>query len=118
MNEILKCIVKTIDSKKGKNIVALDVSNVNPLVKYYIICDVTSERQNEALAYAIKDELYKIDYPIRRIEGKSGDRKWILVDANDYIVHIFDVEERARYKLEALWGDQPHVDLSEIISEE
>jgi ribosome-associated protein len=115
MDQVLERIVKTIDEKKGKNIVAIDVSKVNPLVKTFIICEVNSERQNLALAHALEDELTKINYPIRRIEGRQGERKWILVDANDYIIHIFDVNEREKYKLEVLWGDQPHYDLSSII---
>jgi nicotinate-nucleotide adenylyltransferase len=117
-NNILETIVKTIDGKKGKNIIAIDVSNVNPIVKYYVICDVSSERQNEAVANALDKALFEINYPIRRIEGKSGDRKWLLVDANDYVIHIFDQNERARYKLEVLWGDQPQVDISAFITED
>ena len=37
------------------------------------------------------------------IEG-NDDSGWVLVDFGDVILHIFTPEQRAFYKLEALWG--------------
>ena len=41
----------------------------------------------------------------------------MLVDAEEVIVHLFTQEEREKYKLEKLWGDLPHLDVSKIIEE-
>ena len=40
------------------------------------------------------------------IEG-NRDSRWILIDASDIIVHIFEQKERTAYNLEKLYADLP-----------
>lgn len=42
----------------------------------------------------------------QRVEGTPASG-WILLDYGDAIVHIFDVDQRAYYRLEALWAEAP-----------
>ena len=50
-----------------------------------------------------RDKLKEAGYPEVK-EGYHGGR-WILIDLNDVIVHIFHKEEREYYDLERLWSD-------------
>ncbi len=44
------------------------------------------------------------------VEGME-DGRWVLMDLNDVIVHIFQPEVREHYDLERLWSDAPRVEL-------
>lgn len=116
MNE-LEMIIKLIDDKKGYNIVAINVEEVTPLGKYYVIASCKNERQTRSLADEIEDKLHEFGLPFHHIEGRNGDGKWMLVDAEDVVVHLFTEEEREKYKLEKLWGDLPHIDVDKIIED-
>jgi len=50
------------------------------------------------------------------IEGLDEGR-WVLIDANDVVIHVFEPEAREIYDLERLWSDAPRVPL-DIPSEE
>jgi len=45
------------------------------------------------------------------IEGREEGR-WVLMDLNDAIVHVFQREAREHYALERLWGDAPELELA------
>ena len=114
MNQ-LKLIVKTIDDKKGEDINIIDMRNVASLSSYYVICSVNSERQASAIAHDIENELIHNNLPYNHTEGKRGDSKWILVDAEEVIIHIFEKNERDVYNLDLLWGDQPKINYQKYI---
>ena len=73
-----------------------------------MICSGRSDRQVQALAGAIMDELR--DEGIRPLgtEGLSSAR-WVLLDYGSVIVHLFAPEERDYYGLERLWGKAAQV---------
>ena len=114
MNQ-LNLIVKTIDDKKGDKINIIDMSNVSSLASYYVICSVNSERQALAIANEIEKELIKNKMPYNHTEGKKSDGKWILVDAEETIIHIFTNEERELYNIDLLWADQPNLNYIDYI---
>ena len=108
MNQ-LELIIKTIDDKKGEDINVIDMSNVASLASYYVICTVNSERQALAIAHELEKELIINNLPYNHTEGKRSDGKWILVDAEEVIIHIFTRNEREIYNLDLLWSDQPKI---------
>ncbi|THE07233.1 ribosome silencing factor [Enterococcus hirae] len=110
--EQLKIAVEAADSKRGEDILALDVRKVSLLADYFMICSANSERQIQAITEEIIEKQEENNYEVKRIEGKEGG-KWILIDLGDVIVHVFHTPERSFYNLEKLWSDAPLVDLSE-----
>lgn len=52
--------------------------------------------------------LRKAGFKPLKVEGKDNSR-WILLDYNDVIIHIFDDETRAYYELEKFWIDAPRI---------
>ena len=114
MNQ-LEVIVKTIDDKKGENINIIDMRNISSLSSYYVICSVNSERQASAIAHEIEKELITKNLPYNHTEGKRSDSRWILVDAEEVIVHIFTKEEREVYNLDLLWADQPKLSIDKYL---
>ena len=103
-DKILKQLLELLLEHKAEDVVYLDVSKVNPLAEYYIICSVNSNRQALALARYVDEKLAENDIFVKHIEGNENS-EWILVDGIDYIIHIFVGNARNRYGLEKMWSE-------------
>lgn len=103
-------ICKSIDDKKGKDIVLLDVSNLTAFAEYFVIATGNSKKHTIALADEIEKKLSKNSVFVRHKEGyKEG--SWILMDYLDVVVHIFTEEERSFYDIERIWKGAKYVEL-------
>lgn len=89
----------------------LDVAETLVITSYFVIASGSSDRQVAAIADAVEDALRE-QAGIKPI-GREGERerKWILLDFADVVVHIFQPEEREFYRLEKLWSDAPRLEL-------
>lgn len=105
-DKVLEELLQVLLDNKAEDLVYLNVSKVNPLAEYYVICTASSNRQALALAKYADDVLSKNEVNVRHIEGNSSS-EWILVDGTDYIVHIFVNDARTRYGLEKMWSELP-----------
>ena len=106
--ELAHRIVEIASDKKGSDIVMLRTAELTTMADFFVICSGRSDRQVQALAGAIVDELR--DDGIRPIgtEGLSSAR-WVLLDFGSVIVHVFAPGEREYYGLERLWGKAAQV---------
>lgn len=68
----------------------------------FIICSGTSERHVAAIADNICREFKVLGELPSHIEGTTLN-KWILIDFQDVVVHIFQENMREFYQLEKLW---------------
>jgi ribosome-associated protein len=106
LEELTHTIVEAMQEKKAKNIVSLDLRNLETrVVDQFIICHADNDRQVEAIARNVEDMVKKNlnDKPWHR-EGYEN-REWILLDYVNIVVHIFLGEKRDFYGIEELWGD-------------
>jgi len=102
--------VKAAVEKKAFDIVLLEMRKITSFTDYFLLCSGRSDRQVQAIAQSIEDELEKEGVRLLGQEGKTEGR-WILMDYGDVVVHIFLEPIRAFYDLEGLWIDAPRVDL-------
>ena len=111
MNEILKTIYDAIDEKKGENIRMLDIKDVTVIAEYFIIASGNNENQVKAIADNVTEELGK-KYAMspKHVEGYNH-AEWILLDYGDYVIHIFDKEQRLFYDLERIWRDGKEIEV-------
>jgi ribosome-associated protein len=103
----LLCINASLE-KKAKNLIVLNVSKISAFADYFIICSGTSDRQVRAVAGAIQENLKKADILPLGVEGDEAAR-WILLDYDDVIIHVFLESARAFYDLERLWSEAPQM---------
>ncbi len=95
-------------SKQGEAVVVLDVRELITITDYFTIASGNSDRQVKTIADEVIMELKNQGVrPVRR-EGDVG-ATWVLLDFVDFVVHVFNDEERAFYRLENLWVDAPVV---------
>ena len=104
MNKLIENIIECIKSKKGYDIVILDVKKVSSLTDFFIICSSDSEPQTKAIMNYIKKELSRKKIKPYQIEGLDY-CDWVLMDYFDVVIHIFKKDVRDFYNIERLWGD-------------
>lgn len=115
--EIVELVVQALDSKKGKNIKALETGELTTLAEYFVICTGTSNTQIKALSDAVEKALTEAGEEPHHIEGHR-DGTWVLMDYSVAVVHIFTEEAREFYDLERLWKDAKGVDISGLLGKE
>ena len=93
--------------------VVLDVHEITSFADVFVLLSGRSDRQVRAIAEAVAERLRQDGDEPLGIEGMEEGR-WVLIDCNDVIVHVFEPEMRDLYALERLWSDAPVVDLLEL----
>ena len=97
-------IAEWIDDKKGYDTDIIDVRELTSLADVFIITSSSSDRNVQAIADYIEEKAKDEGYTLLHKEGRQSGR-WILLDYNNIIVHVFHHEERQFYNLERLWSD-------------
>lgn len=97
---------RAAEAKQAEDILILDVRDLIVITDYFVICSGANDPQVRSIAEEIEEELRKRGQkPVRR-EGRR-ERRWILLDYVDVVVHVFHEQEREYYSLERLWADAP-----------
>ena len=95
----------------GADILILDLRGLNDVSDFFVLCSGTSDLHVKSLSDAVVVALKEIGEPPWHVEG-TAQRKWILIDLVDIVVHVFRVETREYYSLERLWGDAPSTSIA------
>lgn len=103
----LRCVNASLE-KKAKDLVILNIKELSAFADYFIICSGSSDRQVRAIASAIQENMKKAGILPLGVEGEAAGR-WILLDYNDVIIHIFLETVRTFYDLERLWAEAPRM---------
>ena len=107
---MLRLAAETAVGKKARDIVALDLRELEGVADYFLICSGASEVQVRAIADAIDEKLRERGARVWHVEGFEG-RRWVLLDFVEVVVHVFHERTREYYMLDRLWGDARSVDL-------
>jgi ribosome-associated protein len=95
-----------IFTKKGFNVLAVDLRNLVSFTDYFVICSADSDTQVKAIADQVDKVLSDEGIKCWHKEGLKA-LSWVLLDYVDVVVHIFKKDSREFYNLEKLWGDAP-----------
>jgi ribosome-associated protein len=106
-----RLIVEAALDMKAENVVALDMSELSAFADVFIIVSGRSGRHVRSVADAIVTALRGGGEDPLGVEGQDEGR-WVLIDANDAVIHVFDPEAREEYDLERLWSDADAIDLA------
>jgi len=99
-------IVDCIQDIKGKNIVKLDLRDIEDApTDFFIICEGESTTQISAIANNIRLRIKEETNMLPSSTEGQDSSKWVLVDYFDIVVHVFYPETREFYELEDLWSD-------------
>ncbi len=106
--DLAHAIVDILEDRQASDIILMDLRAVSLLADYFVLANADSRRQMQALLDTTTETLQKQRIRPLRVEGKP-DSGWIILDYGNVVVHLFDPEARAFYKLEQLWKNAPVV---------
>lgn len=108
-------IARLIEDGKGKNIVVINVSELNSWTDYFVIATITSSSQCQGLCRQVKEYSKDNDLEIHLTHRKSPDGDdWNLIDLGSVVVHLMSENARGFYELERLWHAGTQVDFHSV----
>ena len=115
--ELAILAAKALDEKKGKEISAIEITDITTLADYFVIATGSSNTQINALCASVEKLLEEQagEKPLRREGYRDG--TWVLLDYGCICVHVFSAEARTFYDLERLWADGKPLDLSGVLTQ-
>ncbi len=112
--ELNDLIIRSIQDKKGRKIVQLDLRqlDVRP-ADYFIICEGDSPTQIRTIVQNIQQKVKEeLALTPSHVEGYETSN-WTLLDYFDTVVHVFYPATRSFYDLEGLWADARRTDFDD-----
>jgi len=88
---------------KAEDIVTIDLNGKTSIADYMVVASGRSQRHVASIAEDLIRNLKKAGVKNIRSEGARA-ADWMLIDAGDVIVHVFQPEVRAFYDLEKMWS--------------
>lgn len=113
LNDIIKLTANALEDKKAEALTILDIHEVSVMADYFIIASGNNVNQVHALCDHVEKELAKQGCQCRQTEGYQNGN-WVLMDYGDFIIHIFDKENRLFYNLERIWRDGKEIKIEEL----
>ena len=104
ITDIVRYVARLSDLKGADYVKILEMKNRLIITDYFIIIGAKNTRLTASLENEIKSKLKTLGITPLHTSGIT-DANWILVDFDDFVVHIFTEELRQFYDLERLWKD-------------
>ena len=100
-------ILKSLDDDQAVETISIPLAGKSSIADHMVIASGRSSRQVASMATKLADKIKQQFGKIARIEGLPV-ADWVLIDADDVIVHLFRPEVRSFYNLERMWafGDE------------
>jgi ribosome-associated protein len=96
-------VLRSLDDDQAQDVVTIPLGGKSSIADHMVIASGRSTRQVASMAQKISERI-KQDLGRRvRVEGLPV-ADWVLIDADDVIIHIFRPEVRTFYNLERMWA--------------
>ena len=105
-----RLILSSLDDDKALDVVTIPLTGKSNIADHMVIASGRSTRQVASMATKLAQKIKQDCKRVVRIEGLPT-ADWVLIDADDVIVHLFRPEVRSFYNLERMWafGDEDDV---------
>ncbi len=101
-------VLRSLDDDQAQDVVTIPLGGKSSIADHMVIASGRSTRQVASMAQKLSERI-KQDLGRRvRVEGLPV-ADWVLIDADDVIVHIFRPEVRTFYNLERMWAFEENV---------
>ena len=107
---LARLAAQALDAKKAEDVRIIDLRKVHGAPsEYFVIATGNVPLHVSALSDAVFETVKKATgLNPHKVEGYMN-AEWILMDYFDVVVHIFQKEKRAFYRLDELWSDGEEV---------
>ena len=104
----VRTAAKIADDKKADYVKILDMRSRLIITDYFIIISAKNTRLTRRIEEEICFNLKKEKLYPKNITG-ANEGNWVLVDYDDFVIHVFTEEFRQFYDLERLWKDSEEI---------
>ena len=107
VEDLHRLVLQSLDDDQAQEVVSIPLAGKSNIADHMVIASGRSTRQVASMATKLADRIKQhFGRPVR-IEGLPA-ADWVLIDADDVIVHLFRPEVRSFYNLERMWafGDE------------
>ena len=107
VEDLHRSVLQSLDDDQAVEVVSIPLAGKSSIADHMVIASGRSTRQVASMATKLADKLKRDHGKIVRVEGLPT-ADWVLIDADDIIVHLFRPEVRSFYNLERMWafGDE------------
>ncbi len=96
-------VLRSLDDDKAVDVVSIPLAGKSSIADHMVIASGRSSRQVASMAQKLTERIKRDLGRNVRIEGLPV-ADWVLIDADDVIVHLFRPEVRSFYNLERMWA--------------
>ena len=96
-------VLRSLDDDQAQEVVSIPLAGKSTIADHMVIASGRSSRQVASMAQKLTERIKQELGRNVRIEGLPI-ADWVLIDADDVIVHLFRPEVRNFYNLERMWA--------------
>jgi ribosome-associated protein len=96
-------VLRSLDDDQAVDVVTIPLQGKSSIADHMVIASGRSTRQVASMAQKLTERIKQELGRNVRIEGLPV-ADWVLLDADDVIVHLFRPEVRSFYNLERMWA--------------
>ena len=98
-----RLVLQSLDDDQAVEVVSIPLEGKSNIADHMVIASGRSTRQVASMATKLAERIKEKSGRSPRIEGLPA-ADWVLIDADDVIVHLFRPEVRTFYNLERMWA--------------
>ena len=103
VEQLHKLVLQSLDDDQAVDVVSIPLEGKSNIADHMVIASGRSTRQVASMAFKLADRVKQSFGKNVRVEGLPA-ADWVLIDADDVIVHLFRPEVRSFYNLERMWA--------------
>lgn len=103
VEELHGLVLQSLDDDQAVEVVSIPLAGKSNIADHMVIASGRSTRQVASMANKLAEKIKEKVGRSPRIEGLPA-ADWVLIDADDVIVHLFRPEVRSFYNLERMWA--------------
>ena len=96
-------VLRSLDDDQAVDVVSIPLAGKSSIADHMVIASGRSTRQVASMAQKLTERIKQDLGRAVRVEGLPV-ADWVLIDAEDVIVHLFRPEVRSFYNLERMWA--------------
>ncbi len=96
-------VLSSLDDDQAVEVVSIPLTGKSSIADHMVIASGRSTRQVASMAQKLSERIKRELGRNVRVEGLPI-ADWVLIDADDVIVHLFRPEVRSFYNLERMWA--------------
>ena len=103
VEDLHRLVLQSLDDDQAVEVVSIPLAGKSSIADHMVIASGRSTRQVASMAAKLAERIKEKVGRSPRVEGLPA-ADWVLIDADDVIVHLFRPEVRTFYNLERMWA--------------